>query len=553
MENLKIDAEISNLKKILADDEKFYQIPNYQRPYSWDKENISDLIDDLVSAFKRNNNENYFCGSIVLVENNNDKRFDVIDGQQRITTFTIIACVFRDLYKDILGKKALKYISNSIQDEYEESKRKLRFLTNEKYQVDFESDVLKEINFIDFKNIEREFKTKKYLANAHYVNQFFTEKVQTEELNVEDFIIWFYENVVLAVITCPSQDSAIQIFNVLNDRGMPLSSIDILKSSLMVKLSSKEDMTAFKSKWENVISNLKFAELDIDSMLNTYLYYKLASNPKNRLDKELLDIFKKEGKDSLEIIKEISDFSDAYIELYSLQNKYIFCLKYLRHKIYWNAIITTALFENYQDIQELTRLLVAYYYQNWVAGKTVARIKQTSFNLLKLIKSNSPIEKIKEELKNNLEYYGTTKSFKEELQSSYVYGRRWDRAVLLLVEYFSTDNNKENFIPLSVNLHLEHILPQTLNEDWSEIFTEEETENWTNSLANLTLLSLRKNVQAQNYNFDQKKNAYGNIDNVISSFVITQDIMKEDKWNVESLERRKENLINRIYEKTLVL
>jgi uncharacterized protein with ParB-like and HNH nuclease domain len=82
MENLKIDAEISNLKKILADDEKFYQIPDYQRPYSWDKENISDLIDDLVSAFKRNNNENYFCGSIVLVENNNDKRFDVIDGQQ---------------------------------------------------------------------------------------------------------------------------------------------------------------------------------------------------------------------------------------------------------------------------------------------------------------------------------------------------------------------------------------------------------------------------------------------------------------------------------------
>ena len=288
MENLKIGAEISNLKKILADDEKFYQIPDYQRPYSWDKENISDLIDDLVSAFSRNHDENYFCGSIVLVENNHDNRFDVIDGQQRITTFTIIACVFRDLYEETLGKKALKYISNSIQDEYEESKRKLRFLTNEKYQVDFESDVLRKIEFIDFKNVERELKKKKYLANAHYVNQFFTEKVKNENINVEDFIIWFYENVVLAVITCPSQDSAIQIFNVLNDRGMPLSSIDILKSSLMVKLSSKEDMSAFKSKWENIIANLKFAELDIDSMLNTYLYYKLASNPKSRLDKDCL-------------------------------------------------------------------------------------------------------------------------------------------------------------------------------------------------------------------------------------------------------------------------
>jgi len=282
------------------------------------------------------------------------------------------------------------------------------------------------------------------------------------------------------------------------------------------------------------------------------LYYKLASNPKSRLDKELLDIFKKEEKNSLDIIKEISDFSDAYIELHSLQNKYIFCLKYLRHKIYWNAIISTAIFENYQDIQELTKLLVAYYYQNWIAGKTVARIKQSSFNVLKLIKSNAPIKKIKEELKSNLEFYDTTKSFKEELQSSYVYGRRWDRAVLLLVEYFSTDDNKENFIPLSSNLHLEHILPQTLNDDWSEVFNQEETENWTNSLANLTLLSLRKNVQAQNYSFSQKKNAYANIDNVISSFVITQEILKEEDWNVASLERRKMDLTEKIYNKTLV-
>jgi glutamyl-tRNA reductase len=63
---------------------------------------------------------------------------------------------------------------------------------------------------------------------------------------------------------------------------------------------------------------------------------------------------------------------------------------------------------------------------------------------------------------------------------------------------------------------------------------------------------LRKNVQAQNYNFNEKKNAYANIDNVISSFVITQEILKEEKWNVDSLERRHEKLIARIYDKLLV-
>ena len=85
-----------------------------------------------------------------------------------------------------------------------------------------------------------------------------------------------------------------------------------------------------------------------------------------------------------------------------------------------------------------------------------------------------------------------------------------------------------------------------------EVFNPEETENWTNSLANLTLLSLRKNVQAQNYSFSQKKNAYANIDNVISSFVITQEILKEEDWNVASLERRKMDLTEKIYNKTLV-
>ncbi len=128
---------------------------------------------------------------------------------------------------------------------------------------------------------------------------------------------------------------------------------------------------------------------------NTYLYYKLSTNPKSRLDKELLSVFAKEAKSALEIIKEISDFSQAYAKILNEENKYLYCLKYLKHRIYWVSIMSTALFTNYPKIEELKELLVAYYYQNWIAGATVARIKQTSFNVLKLIKSNAPISDIK--------------------------------------------------------------------------------------------------------------------------------------------------------------
>ena len=549
---MKLEAEIKNIKKILVDDENFFQIPDYQRPYSWDKENISDLIDDVITAFLRNDGEHYFCGSLVLVNNESDGRFDIIDGQQRITTFTIIACVFRELYGSVLGKKPLKYISNSIQDEYEESKRKLKFLTNDKYQIDFEETVLKKIDFIDTKNIEKSFPDNRYLQNAHFVKGFLEERIEINKVNIEDFIIWFYESIVLTTIICPSQDSAIQIFNVLNDRGMPLSSIDILKSNLMSKLSSKEDRKAFKTKWELINSNLKFSNLEIDSMLNTYLYYKITSNPKNRLDKELIEVFSKEDKSSLQIIKEISDFSDSFIEMSNQEDKYIYCLKYLRHKIYWNSILTTALFEKYPDIGKLRELMVAYYYQNWIAGATVARIKQTSFNVLKLVKNNADIEQIENEFKSNLEKYSTTKTFKESIESNTVYGRKWDRAVLLLIEYFSTDEDKNSFIPLGPKLHLEHILPKTLTPSWKETFTSDEIQQWTDSIGNLTLLSLRKNVQAKNNNFEEKKNAYRDKDNVSTSYVITQQVLEESQWNVVSLQRRKERLLDKVYSKTII-
>lgn len=546
---MKIEAEVKNIKKILVNDEKFYQIPDYQRPYSWDKDNLSDLIDDLVIAYIQNKDDTYFCGSLVLVENKQDARFDIIDGQQRITTFTILACVFRDCYLASLSTKAKDYINSSIQDKYESHKRKLKFLTNEQYQIDFEETVLKGIDFNIIGNIEKSFPNNRYLQNSFYLKFFLEEKLKENEISdINEFVIWFYENIVMTVISCPSQDSAIQIFAVLNDRGMPLSPIDILKSKLMQTLDN-EDRKAFKSKWELVNSNLIFFNFDIDGMLNTYLYYKIATNPESRLDKKLWEVFENEGRSSLEIIKEISDFSECYIKVLTAEDKNVYCLKYLKHKIYWTSILSTAFFSNYNELEDLKKVLVAYYYQNWIAGATVARIKQTSFNILKLVKKGEPISEIKNEINKNLINYTTTNKFVDEIKGDFVYGRKWDRAILLLIEYFLSDDNKQNFIPINDKLNLEHILPITPTDFWKQRFNDEERKKWTNSLANLTLLSMRKNVQAKNSSFEEKLDSYKNKDNVATSFLITQKIFECNDWNIFELEKREEFLVEKIMDR----
>ena len=549
---MEIKASIESLKKVLCDDERFYQIPDYQRPYSWDKDNVSDLISDLVTSYINNIEENYFCGSLVLVQGDKG-RLDIIDGQQRVTTFTILACVIRDLYYDILDEKQKDYIKLSIQDKYENTKRKLKFLTNDKYQLDFEETVLKKINFVSNKNdYEKDFPKNRYLQNAHFIRDNIKENFGNFNIDVNKFVIWLYEKIVLTTILCPNADSAIRIFNVLNDRGMPLSPIDILKSSLMQRILNEEDKNTFKVSWEAIITKLEFDDIAFEDMLNSYLYYKLGDNPSVRIDTELMDIFKKENKleNPLEIISEIKKFSDSYIEILTLKNKYIFCLKYLKHRIYWTSILASAKFVKYKDFDKLIKYLMAYYYQNWIAGKTVANIKQTSFNIIKSIKKDDNIDEIVKLMQENLKKYETTNVFENELNINNHYERNWAKPLLILVEYFWTDsqNEQQSFIPLSSKLHLEHILPQTTNEFWNNIFTIEQREIWTNSLANLVLLSLRKNIQAQNYDFNSKKEAYFNNDNVATSFHTTRDIKEICEWNEKELKLRKDKLVNKINE-----
>lgn len=152
-------------------------------------------------------------------------------------------------------------------------------------------------------------------------------------------------------------------------------------------------------------------------------------------------------------------------------------------------------------------------------------------------------------MKSNLDKYKTTKSFKEQVLYSDIYGRKWDKAILLLIEYFTSDSLNPEFIPINKKLHIEHILPRTPTPYWKNIFDKDERKTWTDALANLTLLSMRKNIQAQNYTFKDKKEAYKDKDNLVTSFHITQAVLHYSTWTVIELKEREEVLIKKMNEK----
>lgn len=464
----KVEVELKKLYQILVDAEYFYQVPDYQRPYVWDKDHLGALIDDLVGSYTNNREDEYFCGSIVIAENQKDKRWDVVDGQQRLTSFIILACTILKLYKDGLEQKSKAFIKESIYDRHDEEKERLKFLTAQNYNNIFENTVLNHLEFEDNikkSELNKKFDENTYLRNAYYFRELLNESIENGSISdMDDFVKWFYEHIVVTRIICFEQDSAMQIFQVLNDRGQPLSPIDILKSSLMQEIKQdSEKRKDFITTWDKLVEACKSVEgidIDLEDFFNMYLEYADPSASKKRADKGLKKVFKDSKKDACGFIYDVITFMKSYTDLLKKQDRYIYLLRYLPSR-FWASILTTALYVKYPDFDSLKKLLVSYYYQTWIAGGTITRIKQTSINIIKNVKSNKSVKTIQELILDNIESYNTFNQYHYNLwDSSSVYPSKWLRPVLALANYFMTDEEKPHFIAMDAETQVEHILPQ---------------------------------------------------------------------------------------------
>jgi len=560
------------IEEMFGDTEAFYNMPIYQRPYAWDKERVEQLWYDMLEAYKNNLlddtiDKNYFLGSVVVVDK--EKHQDVVDGQQRLTTLTILFCTLRDLNIFSEDDEQINILKDSIQD-FRKKKQRLKLTTHSNNQALFEETI---INGIDFTKSKKDIKNNRFLQTAYYFKNLIS-KVQDKKAedyteSLTKFINFIFNRTTMIKVVCYDENFAIKLFSVLNDRGLDLTPADIIKAYLMESLVDNEiKLQSFIEVWKQIESIIGFTDEKMEGLLNLYLYYLITQNPKKSLQDELKQQFK--GKDSQKIILNIKQFAENYSDIINnTTDNNISMLKYLSHNVYWKSILTTAKQNNYKDYDELKILITKYFYQSWIAGGTSNRIKQTAFNILRAVKNNITIDDyfviendkevqkngIKTLITNNLNKYD---SYLKALSNEYIYWERWLKPLLLSIEYY--ENEKKDFIPIIRDLQIEHILPQTWNAEkswdgvfltWKEVFTESESEKLVSSLGNLTLLTGKKNIEASNCNFDKKIDIYkGNSGKGFdgkSSFEITKSIIDDYQiWTPESINNRYEKLKSKI-------
>ncbi|WRB41761.1 DUF262 domain-containing protein [Helicobacter pylori] len=580
------------LKDILATAlVSYYQIPDYQRPYQWTEKNCEKLLDDLFSSYEYYKGSGYFCGSLVLIVINTDSEtnaetYDIVDGQQRLSTFILLAKVLAALYDKDLNPTSRELLEKSLGDIDGEKRERLHFNA---MGLNAKDDFVYALeHFNDSQASKNKNNKNNYLKNAVCLKNYLKEK---EIKDINDFIKWLYFKVVFIKTTCPNVSMALRIFSVLNARGLPLHAIDVFKVELLKKLANKKDQEEFVSRWSALHQKCSGNESKFpkrkenkreknatETLFSWYLTYLNPVTSGKSMEERLADQFERLNKPPLEYFKGVEDFYNAYCKVLEMQDWHAHLLSYLASD-FWRVILCTSILHHYsdQDIEALKELLVKFYCQDWVAGGKQSTREQTCCNIINALKEKKSVENIASIVKEYLDDDNNkiTQNFREKLKDDHLYEKHkkasknsWLKPILILVEYFISDDPRPKRIEKN-DFHVEHILPQSpdSSSQWVKDFSEEERELYTHSLANLTLLGGTKNAQASNLDFKEKKEIYmghavklgkdkrgrEKTFKVMTCYKMTIDIAhKYTEWTPKSLEKRKEELIQ-IIESMLTL
>ena len=525
-------AEETNIEDLFSN-KLTYEIPNYQRPYSWQKDQIEKFCDDIMLAFE--NKEEYLLGSIILVEVDKNKLYEVIDGQQRLTTISIFLSILNNFIWEDNKDDVLRRIFKKS------SETRVQRITTNKSKIHIFDKVLKEF---DYETIKKELKKKEHRKNNYYLNSiylydFFNDlDLGQTDFDFDAFYEFFMEKVYLIWVYTINQSKAMRLFEVLNARWLPLKNSDLIKNFVIEKIyekfdeedelkDAKNEEENFSSRWKEMETKMSYLNENIEDLFTYFIYNKLWENPKKDLFEEFKIVYEKNFWDNISgLIKEIYTFFDLYISLYEDKSdiviyRKIHSMKHLKEGRFWKTILLTYLTNNNskdENYKKLVSEIFRFYYLNWFARETVNPYKQLSFGVIKSINKWTfalPKDKYNnfiwkdfniDDLRDIFNIYFDDRSILQKVDKEFnedVYTEKWIKPLLILIEYNLKEKESDRVYQVNdKQITIEHIYPQT------SINIDENMKSRLNSLWNLTLLYQGKNVSFSNSNFEDKKNKF---------------------------------------------
>lgn len=558
----------------------FYLVPNYQREYVWEDRQVDQLLQDIYTEYTSNGTgpaSEYFIGSIVVCTRD-DGVLELIDGQQRMTTAFLLLCALRDHLATVSPGTAIELLKSQIASTDVDDEGKDLFRYRVELQYDDSCGVLKTVGKggESLEDIPATTRSVKNILSAYRLIRTFLRSQFDDDVDAaRKFYVYFVKSVKLIRVTTASVAHALKIFETINDRGVGLDSMDLLKN-LMFMQAKREQFEELKAGWKKLVDILFgahekplrflryfiFAEYDVDRLREDEIYEWFVKN-------ESLCEYKKAP---LAFVDKLLSAATAYgnfldgKDLRGTPNRYLANIGFMSGTARQHLILLLAGRRLTEDCftelcREVENLFFAYIVTREPTRAFERLFAQWAQNLRKVFDANS--------LKVFLDTYflpakkNLAGRFDLAFKEMYEWSLQQYRLRYVLAKLTQQVNEQAwgssgapvdlgNFI--HGNVEIEHILPQHPSAEVKATFDKPETEMGilTYRLGNLTLAEKSINCSVGNGQFAAKKTEYykstflltrslgGDVsvgkDTAVSRAV--RDLLAFDEWNSKSIDAR---------------
>jgi len=543
---MKIESHDSDIESLLNG--SYFHIPKFQRPYSWEDENISEFWEDVIS----NQTDDYFIGSMVVYKKSK-QQFGVVDGQQRLTTITILLCALRDKFLELGEDDHAEGIHQLIERKDHRSNKNEYVLKTETSFPYFQEHIQK---FNDDPDVEEKIQNEeKNLCNAHQkfislidgaINSVDTDstvpdkdkdKVKLDKLErLRDAVY----NLKVIFVMLDEEDDAYIIFETLNTRGKDLALTDLVKNHFFKHLKAKGEVDHAKLRWEKMLETIHNSAEEIST--DNFIYHFWASRYEAIPQKKLFAKFKKAvtKAKSKEYLVSLVEDAKIYRSLYEAsycwqknENEAVRSLVAMQtFKLSQPIPATLALVRAYKSglikyarLRDALNAIENFHFQFTAITSSrssggISSMYSSFAQRLFLCSSSKDaadeIDTLTKKLRNRVPSLDEFKvAFKEVVFTNT--NSKQKNLVRYILRKFS-EHNKYKFPCDFEDLTIEHVHPQSkIGSDW--------TDDVVGSIGNLIYLDQEMNEKLDTKSFAEKKTALLSV-----GYSLPKSIAEADSW-----------------------
>jgi len=547
-----IDSRLMSFGELLAGS-SYYSVPPFQRNYSWTETEVEQLWNDITETMDENRSE-HFVGAIV-VNNSKKPELMLIDGQQRLTTISLLMCAIRDIAKEKGDNELAQAISQSYLGSLNLRARKTepKLILNENNNQFYQENIVESKKLSDLQELAKKRNLPKHNKLVIDAYLFLYKKVQERISKTEEFIEALIQleecirdKMIAIMISVADEANSYLIFETLNNRGLDLSVADLLKNYLFSKAANR--LPEVQSKWKEI--NREVGKFELTKFIRHYWLSKYGVVSEKDLYRKIADEVRN-ASDIFNFVNQLREAAEVYGALDNPQSSVwnyfdssfkndISLLSLFKVSQCYSVLIAAKESLSDELFAKVLRMLVIFSLRyNIICGFNPNKLESAYSKTARYIREQKPksIKVIFEQLKD---FYPSNADFEKLFADKTITTSNTKLARYILSEINSHYMGSKELVanPNGTELNLEHILPQKPSESWLVEFSKTDYGQYIDRLGNMTLLASSVNRKVGNNSFQEKCEAAF----THSNLEITKEILNYQVWRPKQIEERQKKM-----------